>query len=70
MSQNQEEALLELSYKMTRLLSSPNLKLTEDQVTQLEETLDSIDFFHDQKNYERTIDEMKLLIKKLKSYTK
>ncbi len=67
---SEDEELLELSYRMTRLLSSPNLKLTEDQITQLEETLDSIDFFHDQKNYERTIDEMKLLIKKLKSYIK
>jgi len=70
MTQDEDEELLELSYKMTKLLSNPKLTLTEDQIIKLEETLDSIDFFHNQKNYERTMDEMKLLIKKLKGYAR
>jgi len=70
MTQDEDEELLELSYKMTKLLSNPKPTLTEDQIIKLEETLDSIDFFHNQKNYERTMDEMKLLIKKLKGYAR
>lgn len=68
MTEKQEEQMLELSAELCDLLKNNLTKATIEQKHKFEEMLDSVSFFFDNSSYDRSIDEMKSLIKQLKTH--
>jgi hypothetical protein len=68
MTEKQEEQMLELSAELCDLLKNNLTIATIKQKKKFEEMLDSASFFFDNASYDRSIDEMKSLIKQLKTH--